>query len=59
MTRHVLIVKNNIETNIHLQTSRSLNKVKQDVLLVPKTFHAQHCYAPNEKMKVKKLWIRA
>jgi hypothetical protein len=55
MTQHVLIVKNNIETNIHLQTSRSLNRIKQDVLLVPKTFHAQHCCASNEKMKVKKV----
>jgi len=34
---HVSITKNSIETNIHLQTSRSLNRVKQDMLLVPKT----------------------
>jgi hypothetical protein len=50
----VLIAKNNIETNLHLQTSRSLDRVKQDMLLVPKTVHAQQCCASNGKMKVKK-----
>jgi len=54
LTQHMLIVKNNIETNIHLQTSRSLNRVKQDMLLVLKTIHAQQCCALKGKMKVKK-----
>ncbi len=49
------ITNNNIETNIHLQTSRSLNRVKQYMLLVLKTIHAQHCCALNGKMKVKKV----
>ncbi len=49
------IAINSIETNIHLQTSRSLNRVKQDMPLVPKTVHAQHCYALKGKMKVK--WV--
>ncbi len=49
------IAKNNIETNIHLQTSRSLDRVKQDMLLVTKTIHAQPCCASNGKMKVKKV----
>jgi hypothetical protein len=43
LTQHVSITRNNIKTNIHLQTSRSLNRIKQDMLLVPKTIHAQHC----------------
>jgi hypothetical protein len=47
--------ENSIETNIHLQTSRSFNKVKQGMLLVPKTIHAQHCCASKGKMKVKKV----
>jgi hypothetical protein len=47
--------ENSIETNIHLQTSRSFNKVKQDMLLVPKTIHAQHRCALKGKMKVKKV----
>jgi hypothetical protein len=51
----VSIATNNIKTNIHLQTSRSLNRVKQDMLLVPKTVHAQHCCALKGKMKVKKV----
>jgi hypothetical protein len=51
----VSIAKNNIETNIHLQTSRSLDRVKQDMLLITKTIHAQHCCASNGKMKVKKV----
>jgi hypothetical protein len=38
-----------------MHTSRSLNKVKQDMLLVPKSIHAQHCCASNGKMKVKKV----
>jgi hypothetical protein len=46
--------KNNLETNMHLQTSRSLNRVKQDMLLFPKNVHAQHYYASKGKMKVKK-----
>jgi hypothetical protein len=50
----MLIARNNIKTDIHLHTSRSLNKVKLDMLLVPKTIHAQHCCASNGKMKVKK-----
>jgi hypothetical protein len=45
----VSIAINNIKTNIHLQTSRNFNKVKQVVLLVL----AQHCCASNGKMKVK------
>ncbi len=28
------IARNNIDTNIHVQTSRNLNRVKQDMLLV-------------------------
>ncbi len=44
-----------METNIHLQTSRSLDRVKQDMLLVTKTIHAQPCCASNGKMKVKKV----
>jgi hypothetical protein len=55
LTQHVSINKNNIETNIHLQTSRSLNRVKQNMLLIPKTVRAQHCYASKGKMKVK--WV--
>ncbi len=55
LTQHVSITNNNIETNIHLQTSRSLNRVKQYMLLVLKTIHAQHCCALNGKMKVKKV----
>ncbi len=50
----MLIVRNNIETNIQLQPSRSLNKVKQDMLLVPKIVHVEHCYVSKGKMKVKK-----
>jgi hypothetical protein len=50
LTQHVSIAINNIETNIHLQTSRNLNKVKQDVLPIP----TQHCCASNGKLKVKK-----
>ncbi len=44
----------NIKINIHLQTSRSLNRVKHDMLMVRKIIHAQHCCASNGKMKVKK-----
>jgi hypothetical protein len=33
---HVSITRNSTKTNIYLQTSRSLNKMKQDMLLVPK-----------------------
>jgi hypothetical protein len=44
-----------LKTNIHLQTSRSLNGVKQNMLVVPKTIHAQHCCALKGKMKVKKV----
>jgi len=43
------------KTNIHMQTSRSFNRVKQDTLLIPNTIHAQHCCDLNEKMKVKKI----
>jgi hypothetical protein len=50
----VSITRNNIKTNIHLQTSRNLNRVKQDMLLVPKTVHAQHCCDLKRKLKVKK-----
>jgi hypothetical protein len=46
--------KNNIKTNMHLQTSRSFNRVKQENLLFPKIVHAQHYYASKGKMKVKK-----
>jgi hypothetical protein len=55
LTQHVLIAKKNLETNIHLQTSKSLNRVKQDMLLFPKNVHAQHYYASKGKMKVKKV----
>ncbi len=55
LTQHVSIVRNNIKTKIHLQTLRNLNRIKQDMLLVPKTIHAQHYYALNGKMKVKKI----
>jgi hypothetical protein len=54
----VSITINNIETNINMKTSRSLNRVKQDMVLVPKTVHAQHYCASNGKMKMKKLQIR-
>jgi hypothetical protein len=47
--------KNNIETNIHLQTSRNFNRVKQDMLLFTKIVHAQHYYTSKGKMKVKKV----
>jgi hypothetical protein len=40
LTQHVSIARNNTKTNIHLQTSRSLNKVKQYMLLIPKIIHA-------------------
>ncbi len=53
LTQPVSIAKNNIKTNIHLQTSRNLNRVKQDMLLVPKIVHAQHCYVSKGKMKMK------
>ncbi len=53
LTQHVSIAINSIKTNIHLQPSRSLNRVKQDMPLVPKIVHAQHCYALKGKMKVK------
>jgi len=46
--------KNSIKTNMHLQTSRSFNRVRQDILWVPKTIHAQQCCASKGKMKVKK-----
>jgi hypothetical protein len=51
----VSIARNNIKTNIHLHTSRSFNKVKQDMLLVPKIVHAQYYCVLNGKMKVKKV----
>jgi hypothetical protein len=38
-----------------MQTLRSLNKVKQDMLLVPKIVHAQHHCVSKGKMKVKKI----
>jgi hypothetical protein len=38
-----------------MQTSSSLNRVKQNMLLIFKTIHAQHCCASNGKMKVK--WV--
>jgi len=47
--------ENNIKTNIHLQTSKSFNWVKQDMLLGLKTIHAQHCCASKGKMKTKKV----
>jgi hypothetical protein len=49
----VSIARNDIETNIHLQTSRSFKRVKHDMLMVPKIVHAQHCCASKGKMKVK------
>jgi hypothetical protein len=55
LTQHVSMTRNNIEINIHLQTSRSLNRFKQNMLLVPKIVHAQHYYASNGKMKMKKV----
>jgi hypothetical protein len=55
LTQHVSIAINNIETNIHLQTSRSLNRVKQNMVLVLNIVHAQHYCASNGKMKVKKV----
>jgi hypothetical protein len=55
LTQHVSIAINDIETNIHLQTLRSLNRVKQDMVLVLKIVHAQHYCASNGKMKVKKI----
>jgi hypothetical protein len=54
-TQHVSIAKNSIKTNIHLQTLRSFNRVKQDMLLVPKIVHAQHCCDSKGKMKMK--WV--
>ncbi len=39
---------------MNLQTTRSLDKVKQDMLQVPKSVHAQQCCALKGKMKVKK-----
>jgi hypothetical protein len=47
--------ENKIKINTHLQTLRNLNKVKQDMLLVPKTIHAEHCCVLKRKMKVKKI----
>jgi hypothetical protein len=55
LTQHMSIAINNRKTNIHLQTSRNLNRVKQDMLLILKTIHAQHCCASKGKMKVKKV----
>jgi len=55
LTQHVLIAKNSIKTNIHLQTSRGLNRVKQDMLLVPKIVHTQHYCVSKGKLKVK--WV--
>jgi hypothetical protein len=55
LTQHVSITINNIKTNIHLQTSRSLNKMKQNMLFVPKIVPAQHYCDLNGKMKVK--WV--
>ncbi len=49
------IAINSIETNIHLQTLKTLNRVKQDMLLVPKIVHVQHCCVLNGKMKMKKV----
>jgi hypothetical protein len=49
------LLENSVETNTHLQTSRSFNKVKQDMLLVPETIRAQHRCASKGKMKVKKV----
>jgi hypothetical protein len=51
----VSIAKKTKKTSSHLQTLRSFNNVKQDILLVPKTIHAQHCCASKGKMKVKKI----
>jgi hypothetical protein len=55
LTQHMLIARNNRETNIQLQTSRNFNRVKQNMLLILKTIHAQHCCASKGKMKVKKV----
>jgi hypothetical protein len=38
-----------------MQTTTSFNKVKQHMLLVPKTIHAQQCCVLKGKMKVKKV----
>jgi hypothetical protein len=54
LTQHMSTAKNSIETNIHLQISKSLHRVKQNMLLVPKTIRAQHCCASKGKLKVKK-----
>jgi hypothetical protein len=40
---------------VNLQTIRSFDKVKQDMLWVPKTAHAQQCCALKGKMKVKEI----
>jgi hypothetical protein len=48
-------LENSIETNIHLQTSRSLNRVKQDMLLGLKIIPAQHYCALKGTMKMKKV----
>jgi hypothetical protein len=53
--QHVSIAGKKLKINIHLQTLRSFNKVKQNMLLVPKTVHAQHCCVSKGKMKVKKI----
>jgi hypothetical protein len=47
----VSIARNNVKTDIHLQTSKNLNRAKQDVLLV----HAQHYCVSNGKMKMNKI----
>jgi hypothetical protein len=49
------MAKNSIKTNIQVQTSKSLNRVKQDMLLVPKTIRAQYCCTSSGKMKAKKV----
>jgi hypothetical protein len=44
-----------LRANIWCATSQSFNRVKQDMMLVPKIVHAQHCYDSKGKMKVK--WV--
>jgi hypothetical protein len=46
-------LENKIQTIVNLQTARSLNKVKRNILHVLKTTHAQHYCALKGKMKVK------
>ncbi len=40
---------------MNLQTTRSFNKVKENMLHVPKTTHAQQCCALKGEMKIKEI----